>query len=178
MQAQRRKLLFAGIGGIATLTGIGRTAAASALEADRLAFYHCHTAETLAVTYREHGRLVPDALAAITHLLRDFRTGEKHEIDLGLLDTLSLLHEQTGRRGRYEIISGFRSPRTNEALRASSTGVAKKSLHMLGQAIDVRSTAVATKDLRRAALALARGGVGYYPKSNFVHLDTGRVRSW
>lgn len=178
MQARRRSVLFAGIGGLAALSGVGRTALASALDANRLSFYHCHTAETLAVTYREHGRLVPDALAAIAHLLRDFRTGDIHEIDTHLLDILSLLHEQTGRRGRYEIISGYRSPQTNEALRATSGGVAKKSLHMLGRAIDVRSTGIATKDLRAAALALARGGVGFYPESNFVHLDTGRVRSW
>jgi uncharacterized protein YcbK (DUF882 family) len=132
----------------------------------------------LSVTYRENGVLVPDAVAAITHLLRDFRTDEAHEIDVALLDTLSLLHEAAGRRGHFEIISGFRSPRTNAALRKVTDGVAEGSLHMSGRAIDVRSTGIATKDLRAAALELKRGGVGYYPSSNFVHLDTGAFRTW
>jgi uncharacterized protein YcbK (DUF882 family) len=143
-----------------------------------LSFYHIHTAETLSVTYRENGVLVPDALAAITHLLRDFRTGEVHAIDVDLLDTLSLLNEAAERRGRFEVISGFRSPRTNAALRRITEGVAEESLHMHGRAIDVRSTGIATKDLRAAALKLARGGVGYYPSSNFVHIDTGAFRAW
>jgi uncharacterized protein YcbK (DUF882 family) len=174
---QRRKVLIGGLGGLAGLA-FGRSAAASAFEANRLSFYHIHTSETLSVAYREHGEIIPDALDAITHLLRDFRTGELHEIDVGLLDTLSLLYEAADRRGRFEIISGYRSPRTNAALRKVSTGVAEGSLHMSGRAIDVRSTGLATKDLRAAALELGRGGVGYYPNSNFVHLDTGAFRTW
>ena len=177
MDLQRREVLIGGLAGFAGLGGM-RSAVASTLEVNRLSFYHLHTTETLAVAYREHGTLVPDALAAIDHLLRDFRTGEKHSIDIELLDTLSLLYEASGRRGRFEIISGYRSPRTNAALRAVTSGVAEKSLHIHGRAIDVRSTALATSDLRAAALEVARGGVGYYPESNFVHLDTGAFRSW
>jgi uncharacterized protein YcbK (DUF882 family) len=188
MLVQRRKVLIGGLGGLVGLAGVSPSARAMALatagtrgatlEAHRLSFYHIHTAETLSVTYREHGALVPDALAAIQRLLRDFRTDEAHEIDVDLLDTLSLLHEAADRRGHFEIISGFRSSRTNAALRKVTTGVAEGSLHMSGRAIDVRSTGLATKDLRAAALALARGGVGYYPSSNFVHIDTGAFRTW
>jgi uncharacterized protein YcbK (DUF882 family) len=178
MQRQRRRLLLGSLGGLASLTALGRAHAALAAEANHLSFYHLHTAEKLAVTYREHGQLVPDALAAVNHLLRDFRTGQSHQIDIDLLDTLSVLHERAGRRGHFEIISGYRSPRTNATLREASTGVAENSLHLKGRAIDVRSTGIKTGELRKAALELARGGVGYYPESNFVHLDTGRFRSW
>jgi uncharacterized protein YcbK (DUF882 family) len=178
MQLQRRRVLIGGIGGLAGIAGIGRGNAALAIEASSLTFYHIHTAETLSVTYREHGELVPEGLAAINHLLRDFRTEQTHDIDIALLDTLSLLYEQSGRRGRFEVISGFRSPRTNAALRRVTTGVAENSLHIAGRAIDVRSTGIKTVELRAAALELARGGVGYYPDSNFVHLDTGAFRTW
>jgi uncharacterized protein YcbK (DUF882 family) len=187
MLMQRRKVLI-GLGGLVGLAGLSPTARAGALagarsgarepEAHHLFCYHIHTAERLSVTYRENGVLVPDALAAIKYFLRDFRTGEIHDIDVDLLDTLSLLHEAAERRGSFEVISGFRSPRTNAALRRVTDGVAEGSLHMAGRAIDVRSTGIATKDLRAAALELARGGVGYYPSSNFVHLDTGAFRAW
>jgi uncharacterized protein YcbK (DUF882 family) len=190
MIVERRKVLIGGLSGLVSLAAMNPSARAAALagarsgtrstalDAHTLSFYHLHTAETLSVTYRENGVLVPDAVAAITHLLRDFRTDEAHEIDVALLDTLSLLHEAAGRRGHFEIISGFRSPRTNAALRKVTDGVAEGSLHMSGRAIDVRSTGIATKDLRAAALELKRGGVGYYPSSNFVHLDTGAFRAW
>lgn len=190
MLVARRKVLVGGLSGLVSLAALNPMARAAALAGARpgsrdttldphtLSFYHIHTAETLSATYRENGVLVPDAVAAITRLLRDFRTGEVHEIDVALLDTLSLLHEAAERRGRFEVISGFRSPRTNAALRRVTDGVAEGSLHMQGRAIDVRSTGIATKDLRAAALALARGGVGYYPSSNFVHIDTGAFRAW
>ena len=143
-----------------------------------LDLYHIHTQEHLKIAYREHGELVPEALEAIVHLLRDFRREQSHSIDLGLLDTLTVLYEMFDRRGRFEVVSGYRSPRTNEALRRVTTGVAKDSLHVEGRAIDVRLTSADTAALRDAALSLRAGGVGYYPKSKFVHLDTGRLRSW
>jgi uncharacterized protein YcbK (DUF882 family) len=121
---------------------------------------------------------VPAGLEEITHFLRDFRNEQTHPIDVALLDTLSSLYDGFERRGRFEVISGYRSPRTNEALRHVTTGVAKDSLHLSGRAIDVRLTSAATVKLRDAAIALQRGGVGYYPESNFVHIDTGAVRSW
>jgi len=173
----RRGLLRA----TAILLPLGLTPArllAQAPQARELRFFHTHTSERLRVTYAENGRYVPEALAEVNHLLRDFRSGEVHDIDPRLLDILHETRRLTGSSARFEIISGFRSPATNEMLRSTSSGVAQKSLHMQGQAIDVRLSGTPTAQLRRAALSLARGGVGYYPKSDFVHLDTGRVRSW
>ena len=178
MQIARRSVLIGGLGGLASLSAAGRAAATLVADVNTLSFYNLHTAETLKVTYREHGDIVPGTLEAVNHLLRDFRTDEVHTIDVELLDTLSLLYDQFGRRGRFEIISGYRSPQTNEALRQVTTGVAKKSLHLSGRAIDIRSTAAKTTELRAAALKLQRGGVGYYAKSNFVHIDTGAFRAW
>jgi len=143
-----------------------------------LNFYHIHTREHLKVNYREQGRILPDALDAIAHLLRDFRRQETHPIEVALLDTLSALYERFERRGHFEVISGYRAPRTNEALRRVTTGVAKDSLHLHGRAIDIRLTSADTATLRDAALSLQQGGVGYYPESKFVHIDTGRLRSW
>lgn len=153
-------------------------ALASVGEARRLQFRHTHTGENLDVVYHEHGAYVPDALSELNHLLRDFRSGDIAEIDPTLFDTLYAAQQRLGSKGAFEIISGYRSPATNEMLRQRSGGVAKRSLHMQGKAIDVRLTDAATRDLRQVALDLARGGVGYYAKSDFVHLDTGRVRWW
>jgi uncharacterized protein YcbK (DUF882 family) len=110
--------------------------------------------------------------------LRDFRTEQVHNIDVALLDALHELYTVFDARGNFEVISGYRSPRTNAALRHVTSGVAENSLHIQGQAIDVRLTSAKTAALRDAAIALAAGGVGYYSKSNFVHIDTGAVRSW
>lgn len=175
----RRQFFTGAVGALAGCTAFGRVAsAATPRPAHTLAFFHIHTAEKLTVTYREHGMLVPDALATVNHYLRDFRTDQSHEIDIGLLDSLADLYEVFERRGNFEVISGYRSPRTNEALRHATSGVAEKSLHVHGRAIDVRLTSAKTRDLRDAALAMKRGGVGYYPDSNFVHVDTGRFRTW
>jgi uncharacterized protein YcbK (DUF882 family) len=144
----------------------------------RLRFYHTHTSETLDIVYAENGRYVATALEEVNHLLRDFRSDEMHPIDPALLDLLNTVYEKTGSRGRFEVISGYRSPRTNEMLRGAGRGVAQHSLHLDGRAIDVRLDDVASAQLRRAALSMAGGGVGYYPASDFVHLDTGRVRAW
>jgi uncharacterized protein YcbK (DUF882 family) len=165
---------------LAGLTGLGRagTVFATAAEAHSLAFYHIHTAELLKVTYRERGELVAGALDEVKHFLRDFRTEQVHEIDIELLDQLHQLYVQFDRRGRFEVISGYRSPRTNAALRHATSGVAENSLHISGRAIDVRLTSAATADLRDAAIAMHCGGVGYYRESNFVHVDTGAVRTW
>ncbi|MGH8199125.1 MAG: YcbK family protein [Steroidobacteraceae bacterium] len=114
----------------------------------------------------------------MNHFLRDFRTGEVHPIDPGVLDVLFDLKTRTGCDESFHVISGYRSPRTNAMLRRRSTGVAAHSLHMRGQAIDVRLPGIPTKHLQELALALRRTGVGYYPKSDFVHLDAGRVRFW
>jgi uncharacterized protein YcbK (DUF882 family) len=177
MQLGRRRFLAGSLGAAAAILGMPRGARAT-VPAHRLSFYHIHTAEKLNVVYREQGTLVPGALAEINRYLRDFRTGQVHDIDVGLLDVLHDLYVEFAARGNFEVISGYRSPRTNEALRHVTSGVAEHSLHIEGQAIDVRLTSAKTVALRDAALAHAAGGVGYYPESNFVHIDTGRVRSW
>ncbi len=142
-----------------------------------LSFYHTHTGQTLDIAYKISGHYDPTALQQINHHLQDFRTRETYPIDPNLLDILYSVKQQAG-GGVYEVISGYRSPKTNGMLRKNSSGVAKRSLHMEGRAIDIRLTGLKTKELRDIARSLQEGGVGYYPKSDFVHLDTGRVRYW
>jgi uncharacterized protein YcbK (DUF882 family) len=142
-----------------------------------LAFANLHTGERLEVAYRERGEYLPNALSSLDRLLRDHRNGEVHPIDPALFDLLYDVRQATG-GSVFEVISGYRSPATNRMLRARGGGVAAKSLHLVGKAIDVRLRGVETPMLRRAALRLRRGGVGYYPGPDFVHLDTGRVRFW
>ena len=173
MIQHRRRLLLAG------LACCPFTAAAQqrAPQSRSLTFYHTHTDERLTVTYFAEGSYLPEAIGDIERLLRDFRTGEIHAIDVNLLDTLHALAMQCA-GSTFEVISGYRSPATNAALQAATEGVASNSLHLTGRAVDVRMSGFETASLRAAALALLRGGVGYYPQSDFVHLDTGRVRSW
>lgn len=145
----------------------------------RLRMTHTHTDEQIDVVYFEGGALVPEALLAIDRFLRDVRTGDVHRIDPGVLDLAwSLAHAVDRPLGTFEIVSGYRSPATNAMLHERSGGVAVHSLHMEGKAIDLRLRDVRTDHLRDAALGLARGGVGYYAASDFVHVDTGRVRRW
>ena len=142
---------------------------------DYLSFYHTHTRETLKLNLKEKSSKM---LRTVNRFLRDFRTGEVRSIDPQLLDILGRIQKLSGRSGTFEVISGYRSAATNQMLRKASNKVAKKSLHMAGQAIDVRLTGLRTRDLRDLACSLKKGGVGYYPDSNFVHIDTGRVRTW
>ncbi len=146
--------------------------------ARHLTFTHMHTSEKLSIVYCEDGRYVPEALIEINQLLRDFRTGDVHAIDPRLLDILHTVRIRTESRGRFEVISGYRSPKTNEMLRRHSSSVSQGSLHLKGRAIDIRLSDVPTRLVRKAAISLAHGGVGYYPSSDFVHLDTGRFRTW
>lgn len=143
-----------------------------------LSFAHLHTGERLELEYARGADYLPDALAAVNHLLRDFRNGEVGTMDPALLDLLFTLHGRLGSRRPFEIISGYRSPATNRMLHERSSGVASGSLHMSGRAIDVRLADVSLERLRDTALGLGGGGVGYYAASNFVHVDTGRVRRW
>jgi uncharacterized protein YcbK (DUF882 family) len=152
--------------------------AASAAGTRALRFAHIHTGEKLTVEYFTGGNYLPDALGAVNHLLRDFRTGDEHVIDPKLLDLLHRLTAETGTGKPFEVISGYRSPATNAMLRSHSEGVASHSLHMEGQAIDIRLADLRLPALRDAARSLRLGGVGFYPASNFVHVDTGRVRTW
>lgn len=143
-----------------------------------LAFFNTHTTEKLDVVYYSGGNYLPDALAEIDLLFRDHRTEETHPIDPALIDILYRLSSLTQDRCMYQIVSGYRSPATNAMLRKRSNQVAKKSYHMLGKAVDIRLPGVDTKRLRNAAISLQQGGVGYYQASDFVHIDTGRVRTW
>jgi len=153
------------------------TPAAWAAAPRAISLYHTHTSEKLDLVYYEGGQYVPDALESLNQMLRDFRTGEVCQFDPALFDQLHALNLACG-EGTYEVVSAFRSERTNKMLRQQSARVAKDSLHVRGRAVDVRLSGRDTRRLRDAALALKQGGVGYYARSNFVHLDTGAVRSW
>lgn len=143
-----------------------------------LVLHNTHTAETVRTAYCRDGAWCSDGLAAIEHVLRDHRTGDAHPIDRNLLDLLHDVAARCDRDPEFEVISGYRSPRTNAALHARSSGVATKSLHMQGRAIDIRLVGYDLRELCDVALGMQRGGVGYYEGSRFVHLDTGRVRTW
>ena len=149
-----------------------------AAEPRELSMVNLHTQERLEVRYFEDGAYRPDALNQLNHLLRDHRSDETAIIDHRLFDQLHLLAASARCNPHFEIISGYRSPATNEKLRESSTGVARHSLHMEGRAIDVRLSSIRCDRLRELAIGLQLGGVGYYASSNFVHLDTGGVRTW
>jgi uncharacterized protein YcbK (DUF882 family) len=158
--------MFAGMSAAALLPRAPPAAESSAPK--RIALFNLQTDERLEVEYFRDGAYLADALGSIAHLLRDFRTGEQHAIDPQLLDYLLEVAMSAGAQPEYRVISGFRSPETN----------GKSSLHMEGRAIDVRLPKVDCSHLAACALELARGGVGYYRASDFVHLDTGRYRTW
>jgi len=151
---------------------------AIALSERALSFYNTHTGERLTVIYKRHGKYIPVSLEKINHILRDHRTGGIHPIDPKLMDYLYDLQAKVGNHGAVHIISGYRSPETNRQLRRNSKEVAKGSLHMQGKALDFRLPGTDTVKLRDAARKMKRGGVGYYKKSDFIQIDTGRVRCW
>ena len=128
--------------------------------------------------YWANGKYDLNSLNEINHILRDHRTNDIYEIDAGLIDLLHNLHEITGSKSAFHIISAYRSPKTNKKLRQKSNGVAKRSLHLQGKAIDIRLPDIELKHLRDAAISLKAGGVGYYARSKFIHIDTGKPRSW
>jgi uncharacterized protein YcbK (DUF882 family) len=143
-----------------------------------LSFYNTHTGERLKSVYWAAGDYIAESLREINHILRDPRNDQVHDIDPRLLDLLFALRKEIDANQPFHVISGYRSPDTNAFLRAHSSGVAENSLHLVGQAIDIRSPGRTLSNLRKAAMALKGGGVGYYPKSDFVHVDIGRVRYW
>ncbi|MGL5108001.1 MAG: DUF882 domain-containing protein [Vibrio ordalii] len=143
-----------------------------------LSMNNLHTGETLETCYFNGVRYVRSELDRLNHICRDFRRNEVHPMDKNLFDQISKIQSLLGTQAEVQIISGYRSPATNEMLRTHSSGVAKKSFHMLGQAIDFRLDGVQLSQVREAAIELGAGGVGYYPSSDFVHIDTGPVRHW
>jgi uncharacterized protein YcbK (DUF882 family) len=177
----RRSLLRLGM--LTLLAGafprLGFAALEGCLSPERsLSFHETHTGESLELLYWSNGRYLPEALAQIDHVLRDFRTGEVKRIDTGLLDLLYFIGLKIGARKPFHVISGYRSPKTNALLRKSNKGIAKNSLHIVGKAIDVRLPGLPLSVLRRVAVDSKGGGVGYYPRSDFVHIDVGPVRYW
>jgi uncharacterized protein YcbK (DUF882 family) len=144
-----------------------------------LRLYNTHTGERMEIAYRRGDQYVSGALAKLDYFLRDHQTGDARHFDPRLYDILYDLTASIGHPdGEIDIVCGYRTSTTNESLRAHTTGVAKNSLHIQAEAIDLRMPGIDTLKLRQAALALRRGGVGYYPHSDFIHVDTGRVRQW
>lgn len=180
----RRRQVLTGIVRSAAAVSVLGTAAigpanAAALPAVRsLSIHALNTGERLRATFFRNGRYDGVALREIDHLLRDWRTDDVHKIDPNLLDLLCLLHGRVGGSEPFHLISGYRSPKTNAALAARSNGVARRSLHLQGMAADIRLPGRPLSSLHREAVALKAGGVGLYTKSDFVHVDTGRVRYW
>lgn len=163
------------------LASVGSADAAAATDgagARRIALVNLHTDERLDVEYFRGGRYESDALGRIETVLRDFRSGDRHPIDPALMDYLYAVAGSLGVDPVFSVISGYRSPQTNAQLHAKSNGVAVHSLHMQGRAIDVRVAGVDCAQLSAHALELKRGGVGYYRTADFVHLDTGDLRTW
>lgn len=179
LSVSRRGFLGTLIGASGALILPGAYAAPMAQPDRVLSFFNTHTGEKLKTTYWADGQYQADGLKEIGWLLRDHRADEAHSMDPRLIDMLYAIQGRVeSQRRPFHIISGYRSPQTNAKLRRNSSGVAKKSYHMQGKAIDIRVPGVSTAQLRRAALSLKSGGVGYYSKSNFIHLDTGRTRAW
>jgi uncharacterized protein YcbK (DUF882 family) len=174
---RRRLLSLALAAGCGLVFGTPRPAAAAGVLRE-LSFDNIHTGEKLSAAYWRNGRYLPESLDEIDHLLRDFRTGDVYAIDPRLLDLLYRLRQQLMYDGPIHVISGYRCPATNAMLAARSTRVSKSSYHMRGMAIDIRMPGRPLAELRDAAILLGVGGVGYYPESDFVHVDTGPVRRW
>ncbi len=179
LHLNRRSLL--GLGGACAFSLLSGRAFAYGNVLDRskkLSFHNLHTGENLRTEFWAEGKFIPEALGEINRVLRDHRTNEISAIDPALLDLLHALQRKIETKETFHVISGYRSPASNAQLRAHSGGVATRSLHMSGKAIDIALPGCKLADLRRAALSLRAGGVGYYPASGFVHVDIGRVRQW
>lgn len=165
--------------GEATTRGpIGRAPAKGRHQVRTLNLYNVHTGEKVNQPYWADGRYVPETMRAITRLLRDHRAGLTHRIDPRLIELMHAIQGRLGRARPLEIVSGYRSPQTNEMLRNAGYGVAENSFHLSGQAVDIRVPGYRVSQISRIALALRRGGVGTYGRSNFLHVDVGPFRTW
>lgn len=184
VQAERRSFLRTGAGVtagliVAPLLSLPTRARAASGER-RISLYNIHNGETLDAVYWQDGNYIAETMQQINYILRDRRNGEVERMDPQLIDLLASLYHTVDGKKPFYVISGYRSPNTNKYLRkvSSGHGVAKKSLHMQGRAIDIKLPSVELKHLHRAAVHLKQGGVGYYPNDGFIHVDTGRVRYW
>lgn len=176
----RRDMLKMGLAGVlaASVPLIGARDAAAARGERRVSFKQAHTGETFNGVYRVGNEYIPEAFDRLNYVLRDFRTGEVFPMDPRVIDILSHVQSKTPGSRPFKILSGYRSPKTNSNLGKKTRGVAKNSFHMYGQALDIQCMDCGTRELRNAAMSAKAGGVGYYPRSSFVHIDTGTVRSW
>jgi len=178
----RRRFLKTGIGACALLAlplAIPLSHAKILQPMERkLAFHNLHTGERVQSVYWAEGEYISESLQAIRNVLRDHRTGDLHAMDTELFNLLHLLQSKMNSNQEFHVISAYRSPKTNAMLAGRSDGVAKQSWHTQGKAIDIRLPGHQLSDLRAVALSLKVGGVGYYPKSDFIHIDTGNTRSW
>ncbi len=182
LDKQRRDLLKIGSAGlIASMIPFvsARSAAAATNNGTwKIAFRHAHTGESFSGVYRVGDKYLPEAFERINYVLRDFRTKEVFPMDPHVIDILSLIHKKLDANDPYSILSAYRSPKTNAMLGGRTRGVASNSFHMYGQATDIRISGFSSKKIRNIAQSLKAGGVGYYPRSGFVHVDTGAVRTW
>ncbi len=177
LATRRNFLALCGAAAIA-VSPLGAEAALRPPSVRTIALLNPHTGETVKASYWEKGRYIPEELDAINHVLRDHWTNEVAEIDPKLLDTLNALQSRLDTKAAFHAMSAYRSQQTNDMLRRNGERAAKHSLHMEGKAIDIRMPGRSVKFLHRAAVRLQAGGVGYYPRSNFIHLDVGPVRRW
>ena len=174
----RRHILGIGLGAVVALAP-GAGWARTAVRRDRtLSFLHAHTGERVRATYFANGGYQPAALKQINYILRDYRINAIKPVSPALLDLLYALGQRLGTGGAFEVLSAYRSAETNALLSRSNRGVAKRSLHMEAKAIDLRVPGVRTRDIAKVARQMQSGGVGYYPRRSFVHIDVGDVRTW
>ena len=178
----RRDILKMGLAGflgsIVPLAMPGQAEAITNFAAWKISFRNAHTNESFSGVYRVGNRYLPEAFDRINYVLRDFRTNEVFPMDPRVIDLVKVVQDKSKPGRTLEVLSGYRSPKTNSMLRGASTGVARNSFHMYGQAMDIRMPGYSTRKLRDIAKRQKVGGVGYYSKSNFIHVDTGEVRSW
>jgi uncharacterized protein YcbK (DUF882 family) len=172
----RRRLL--GVAAAVTVTGLARTASAVSYAPRSVSLYNTHTGEWLRTVYWADGHYIRDAVRDINWILRDHHTDEMRPMDAGVLDVLGLMREQLDTNDPFLVVSGYRSPSTNMRMYLDGEGAAKHSYHIKGMAVDLRSEARSLAQVRDAALSLQCGGVGYYPRSRFVHVDCGPIRRW
>jgi len=174
----RRRFLQLGFGAAASLAMPSAFANIITSPERKLSLLNLHTGENINATYWAEGQYQTSELHAINRVLRDHRTGDVIDMDSDLIELLNILHHKMDGKQAFHVISGYRSAKTNAMLNKKSSGVAKKSLHMQGRAIDIRLPGRQLASLQQAAMQLHAGGVGYYSRSDFIHIDTGRVRSW
>ncbi len=182
LMVHRRDVLKVGMAGLlmTTLPFVTTRKAMAAIDGGiwKVAIKHAHTGESFAGAYRVGDKYLPEAFERLNYVLRDFRTKEIFPMDPRAVDIISMVQARTKTGRPLEVLSGYRSPKTNNMLRHETLGVAKNSFHMYGQAMDIRMDGYNTSKIRKIAMDLKAGGVGYYPRSNFVHVDTGKIRYW